>query len=191
MRKIYLGSLIAVILFVFAAPVKAQIHFKLNVNISSQPIWGPVGYNEVQYYYLPDIDTYYYVPRHEFIYQENGNWITSSSLPPRYRNYNLYNGHKVVMNENKPYLHDKNYKEKYSSYKNRHDQQPIRDSHNSKYFVNKNHPEHNNWVKQQKHYNMQGNKQAIGKNKNNGNKQNQNNKHANRGKQNQHDNHKK
>jgi hypothetical protein len=37
------------------------------------------------------------------------------------------------------------------SFKGRHDQHPIRDSHESKYFVNKNHPEHNNWVKQQKH----------------------------------------
>ena len=194
MRKIYFASLIAGILFILAAPLKAQIHFNLNVNISSQPIWGPVGYNDVQYYYLPDIDTYYYVPQHEFIYQVNGRWITSSSLPPRYRNYNLYNGHKVVINEAKPYLHDQNYKVKYSSYKNRHDQQPIRDSRDSKYFVNKNHPEHNNWVKQQKHSNLQGNKQSIGNKNNNGNKQNQNNKqdnHRNQGKQNQHGNHKK
>jgi hypothetical protein len=38
----------------------------------------------------------------------------------------------------------------------RHDQQPIRDSRESKYFVNPNHPEHNNWVKQQKHDNGHG-----------------------------------
>ncbi|MDP3148558.1 MAG: hypothetical protein Q8N83_05455, partial [Ignavibacteria bacterium] len=37
--------------------------------------------------------------------------------------------------------------------KGRHDQQAIRDSRDSKYFVNKNHPEHNNWVKQQKNNN--------------------------------------
>ena len=41
------------------------------------------------------------------------------------------------------------YREKYSSYKGRHDQEVIRDSHDSKYFVNKNHPQHKNWVKQQ------------------------------------------
>ena len=96
-----------------------------------------------------------------------------------------------MINEDKPYLRDRNYKEKYSSYKNRHDQQPIRDSRDSKYFVNKNHPEHNNWVKQQKRSNVQGNKQAIGKNNSNGNKQNQNNKQDNQGKQDQHGNHKK
>jgi hypothetical protein len=48
------------------------------------------------------------------------------------------------------------YREKYSSYKGRHDQEVIRDSHDSKYFVNKNHPQHNEWVKQQKQGNGKG-----------------------------------
>ena len=34
----------------------AQVRFR--VNISSQPIWGPVGYDHVEYYYLPDIDAF-------------------------------------------------------------------------------------------------------------------------------------
>jgi hypothetical protein len=63
------------------------------------------------------------------------------------------------------------YREKYSSYKGRHDQQPIRDSRDSKYFVNKNHPEHNNWVKQQKHDNSNG-KGNNGKGKGNGGNKN-------------------
>jgi hypothetical protein len=188
MRKIYFTILIAGLLVVFAAPLKAQVHLNLNVNISSQPIWGPVGYDDVQYYYLPAIDVYYYVPRHQFIYKVGGRWTTSSSLPPNYRNYDLYGGYKVVINENKPYLHDQDYREKYGSYKDRHDQQPIRDSRDSKYFVIKNHPEHNNWIKQQTHNTAHG--KAQGK----GNKQKQNNKQSERGKQDkqdQHGNHKK
>ncbi|MHB1688708.1 MAG: hypothetical protein ACYCVH_15250 [Ignavibacteriaceae bacterium] len=183
MRRIYFTILIAGILIVLAAPLKAQVHF--NFNISSQPVWGPVGYDEVQYYYLPDIDTYYYVPQHRFIYQERGRWITSSYLPPRYRNYNLYNGHKVVINEDKPYRHDQDYREKYGSYRDRHDQQSIRDSRDSKYFVNKNHPEHNKWIERQRHDNGHGREQGHG------NKHDENNRHDNQDNQDRHGDHKK
>jgi hypothetical protein len=121
----------------------AQVTFR--INISSQPIWGPVGYDHVEYYYLPDIDAYYYVPRHKFIYVEDGRWITRSYLPPRYRDYDVYNARKVVINEPKPYLHHQDYRAKYASSNERSNQQSIRDSHESRYFVNKNHPEHSKW----------------------------------------------
>jgi hypothetical protein len=106
---------------------------------------------------MPDIGVYYNVPQRMFYYNEGGRWIGRGSLPPRYRGYDLYNSYKVVVNEPTPYRNDRMYREKYSSYKGRHDQQVIRDSHDSRYFVNKNHPEHNNWVKQQKHDNGKGN----------------------------------
>jgi len=153
MRRIYFTVLLAGTLLVLAAPLKSQVHFNVNLNIGSQPVWGPVGYDEVQYYYLPDIDSYYYVPQHRFYYNDGGRWIYSSSLPTRYRTYDLYNSYKVVVNEREPWRHHETYREKYSSYKGRHDQQIIRDSHDEKYFVNKNHPEHGKWIKEQKHDN--------------------------------------
>ncbi|PIW98424.1 MAG: hypothetical protein COZ80_10685 [Ignavibacteria bacterium CG_4_8_14_3_um_filter_37_9] len=153
MRKIYLTLLLTGILFALGAPLKAQVSLSLNFNIGSQPAWGPVGYDEVQYYYLPDIDSYYYVPQHRFYFYNGRNWIYSSSLPPRYAHYNLYNGYKVVVNEREPWRNHNSYKAKYSSFKGRHDQKMIRDSRDSKYFENRNHPEHNNWIKQQKHDN--------------------------------------
>ena len=39
---------------------KAQIN--LHININQQPVWGPTGYDHVDYYYLPDINAYYNVP---------------------------------------------------------------------------------------------------------------------------------
>ena len=159
MRKIYLTILFTGILLALGSPIKAQVSLSLNFNIGSQPVWGPVGYDEVQYYYLPDIESYYYVPQHRFYFLNGGRWIYSSSLPARYANYNLYNGYKVVVNQREPWRNHNVYKNK-----GRHDQQPIRDSRDSKYFVNKNHPEHNNWVKQQKQNNGNDKKQ------NNGNK---------------------
>lgn len=201
MRKIYLSILIMGILIAFAAPVKAQISFNLGFGISSQPVWGPVGYDQAQYYYLPDIDVYYSVPQHRFFYQAKGRWISSSHLPRQYRNYDLYGGYKVVINEDRPYMHDQEYREKYSSYRNRHDQQAIRDSRDSKYFVNKNHPEHNNWVKQQGHDNGQGNRheqdnrrsqdnrQGRANKQDHGNKQDQNKKQSHDNKQHNDDKH--
>jgi hypothetical protein len=78
MKKIILG---AVILFAFAVAAKnsqAQVKVGVNINIGSQPVWGPVGYDYVDYYYLPDIDAYYYVPERQFIYLSNGRWAISS-----------------------------------------------------------------------------------------------------------------
>jgi len=142
--------LIIVVSLFLSSALNAQIHVNLNLNLGSQPVWGPTGYDYVENYYLPDIDVWYNVPSHRYYYNEGGRWIYRSSLPSRFGNYDLYNSHKVVVNDRQPWLNNDTYRQKYSSFKGRHDQQPIRDSKDSKYFVNKNHPQHNTWVQQQK-----------------------------------------
>jgi hypothetical protein len=112
---------------------QADAQLSISFNISSQPKWGPVGYNYVQYYYFPDIDCYYYVPTSQFIYQSGTQWIYSSSLPPMYRNFDLYNGYKVVINDPRPYLHNSIYRSRYASYRGRRGQSIIRDSHDPRY----------------------------------------------------------
>ncbi|MCV9928162.1 hypothetical protein OIU83_10885 [Flavobacterium sp. LS1R49] len=80
----------------------------INVNIGSPPQWGPVGYAETEYYYLPDVESYYDVRASQFIYFGGGQWIRSSRLPRQYRNYDLYGGYKVVLNDyhgRTPYSH--------------------------------------------------------------------------------------
>jgi hypothetical protein len=165
---------VLIVALFLASTLNAQVSFSLNFNLDTQPVWGPTGYDYVEYYYLPDIEVYYYVPQHRFYYNERGHWISRSSLPSRFRNYSLYNSYKVVVNEREPWRNHDSYREKYYSYKGRHDQQLIRDSRDSKYFVNKNHPEHNKWVQQQKHDNGRNkanrqndnrNRQDKGKNK--------------------------
>ncbi len=112
--------------------VKAQV--SVNINIGQQPEWGPTGYDHVDYYYLPDVDAYYYVPSNQYIYLLNGVWVWRSSLPARYSNYDLYNGYKVVMNTRRPYLSHQNHVAQYSKYKNnRGNQQVIRDSKDNRY----------------------------------------------------------
>ncbi|NTW24306.1 MAG: hypothetical protein HGA37_06375 [Lentimicrobium sp.] len=94
-----------------------QAQVSVNVNIGSPPQWGPAGYSDVQYYYLPDVYSYYDVRSSMFIYQSNGVWIRRAYLPPRYRNYDLYGGYKVVMRDyhgNTPYVHYRDHKHKYA-----------------------------------------------------------------------------
>jgi hypothetical protein len=126
-----------------AAPARAQV--SVNVNIGVQPLWGPVGYDVVEYYYLPDVQAYYYVPNRQFIYLQGNHWVFTNSLPPRYRGYNLYNGYKVVINDPKPYLHFADHRVKYGKYKGwKNKQVIIRDSRDPKYFVVKGHPGNGN-----------------------------------------------
>jgi hypothetical protein len=110
----------------------AQISF--SVNIGAQPSWGPTGYDHVDYYYIPDIQCYYYVPAHQFIYRNADHWIFSNDLPPRYRGFDLFHSHKVVMNEPQPYLHFDEHRATYGNMRgNPQGQVFIRDSHEDRY----------------------------------------------------------
>ncbi len=145
----YLFVIISVFFWSAASFLNAQIN--LNFNVDKQPVWGPIGHDYVEYYYLPDIEAYYDVPQHRYYYYNNGVWIHSTNLPSRYNNFDYYNSYKVVINEREPWHNHKTYKKKYSSYKGRHDQKLIRDSRDSKYYIIEKHPEHNNWVKEKEH----------------------------------------
>ncbi|HLX12189.1 MAG TPA: hypothetical protein VKS81_05200 [Bacteroidota bacterium] len=141
---------IAVGIFCSASALYSQVRIGVNLNIGDQPVWGPVGYDHVEYYYLPDIDVYYNVPNHVFFYYEDGRWRRRSELPPRWANYDLYHSYKVVVNERRPYLHADVYRARYHEFVGRRDQVVIRDSHDERYFVNKDHPEHGKWVEKHK-----------------------------------------
>lgn len=94
----------------------AQSQVKVSVKIGTAPNWGPVGYTDVQYYYLPDIEVYYDINSNMFIYLYNGVWIRRTYLPYRCRNYDLYGGYKVVLNHyhgHNPYGQFRNHRHRY------------------------------------------------------------------------------
>ena len=119
------------------SPANAQV--KLCVwcasNIDEQPDWGPTGYDFVYYYYMPEMEVYYYVPGHRFIYQKKVAWVTSPALPARYVAYELYRVYKVVINtdDTYPYLQHEANRMQYDGLKKRHDQPVIRDSRDLRY----------------------------------------------------------
>jgi hypothetical protein len=150
MKRFVIIMSLAVSAFSITSTAHAQV--SVNVNIGTQPVWGPTGYDHVDYYYMPDIGAYYYVPKQQYVYREGNNWVFRKTLPPQYKNFDVYKSYKVVINEKKPWLRDDEYRKKYESFKNRHDQEIIRDSHDSRYFVNKHHPEHDKWVRERKEH---------------------------------------
>lgn len=132
-----------VILTCFCNYTNAQVSVRFNIGL--QPLWGPTGYDYVDYYYIPDIDAYYDVTNQQYIVFEDGRWIPMRALPPRYGNFDLYRAHKVVINEPTPWVHHDVYRNQYSEYRGRHDQHPIRDSREEKYWANPGHPQHGQW----------------------------------------------
>ncbi|ADQ80808.1 hypothetical protein Palpr_2678 [Paludibacter propionicigenes WB4] len=103
------------VLLMFVGSTQAQL--SVNLHIGTPPAWGPAGYNDVRYYYLPDVEAYYDVRSSMFIYISGNRWVHRSHLPGRYRNYDLYGGYKVVMNDyrgNSPYSHFREHRMKYA-----------------------------------------------------------------------------
>lgn len=131
MKKIIFSA--AILLSCLAIKANAQVSVSFGVNIGSQPAWGPVGYDRANYYYMPDIDTYYDVPTHQYVYYDNNVWVHRAYLPVRYRNYDLYHGYKVVINDRNPWLRHSVYRTQYASYRGRRDQVFIRDSRDARY----------------------------------------------------------
>jgi uncharacterized membrane protein YgcG len=132
MKKIILSAVILLSCFTVKI-ASAQVSIGLGINIGSQPDWGPVGYDHVDYYYMPDVDAYYDVPTHNYVYYENNVWVHRRFLPARYRGYNMYNGYKVVVNERNPWMRNAYYRDHYAGYRGRHDQVIIRNSHDARY----------------------------------------------------------
>jgi hypothetical protein len=133
MKKIMF--VILVVLGISAAP-KSEAQVSVSINIGSQPAWGPTGYNHVDFYYLPDINAYYDVTRAQYVYQNGPRWVYVSALPARYRNYDVYNSYKVVINEPRPFIYNNVHISKYARYKGNHTQQIIRDSRDDRYSRN-------------------------------------------------------
>jgi hypothetical protein len=116
---------IIALLFFAGSTTQAQVSVNVNVgtpnvnanvSIGKPPVWGPVGYDEVEYYYLPDIEVYYDIRQTQYIYYGSGKWIRSRYLPSRCRNYDLYHGYKVVLTDyhgHSPYTHFHTHKVKY------------------------------------------------------------------------------
>jgi len=130
-RVLQVLPIIAILTTATVFSSKAQV--SVSVNIGAQPQWGPAGYASADYYYMPDIECYYYVPRQQFVYLSGPNWVFSASLPARYRGYDLYSGYKVVCEGPRPYTHFDRDRVVYARYRGYRGQPVIRDCERGNY----------------------------------------------------------
>ena len=156
-------KLIAVGIILFASStIQAQV--SVNVNIGAAPAWGPVGHVATEYYYLPDVESYYDIRASQFIYFGGGSWIRSRHLPYQYRNYDLHRGYKVVLNDyhgSRPYSHFKSHKVKYYRGYNGRDNRNVGYNNNRRAYVSNRH--NDNRKEYQKHENKRRNDDNHGR----------------------------
>ena len=155
MKKIKLLIFGIALFLLGSSSVNAQVGVSINLDL--QPQWGPVEYDYVDYYYMPEYDIYYYAPQRQFIYQKGNRWITVSNLPYQYRHVNLFNTYKVVINEPQPYLRNEYYAAHYKQYKGQHSRQLlIRDSKDERYERHHKQPAH--WGTDMEYHGKKGDK---------------------------------
>ena len=109
-------TLFKILLFAFLVNASTQAQVSVNVNFGTPPVWAPAEPVASQYYYLPDIDTYYDVPAQRFIYVRNGQWVRAQKLPARFNGYNLRTGQVVYLTDYRgksPFTYHKKHKIKY------------------------------------------------------------------------------
>ena len=144
MKKFLLATTLIIGSVIYTS-ADAQVRVSFYANIGNQPQWGPAGYDYAQFYYLPDLDMYYDVQARQFVYADRGRWVYATALPVNYRNYDLYGGYKVVINDQRPFMRHDVYRNQYKRFRNyRNRQVIIRNSRDIRYAPFRNH--HNDCV---------------------------------------------
>ena len=110
-KKILPIAIVLSVILMYTAD--AQVRVNLNVNIGQRPAWGLPGNYTGDFYYFPEIDVYYNIPQRRFVYLDRGHWIYVNELPRAYRGFDLYRGHKIVINDPNPFVRPHYYRERY------------------------------------------------------------------------------
>ncbi len=102
--------LLAAVALIAFNTMNAQV--KTTVTL---PDWGVAGFDNAKYYYIPDIEAYYDLKSGQYVYLNDGKWMRSKTLPVIYKDYDLYDGYKVVLTDDRePYTDFDNIKVKYA-----------------------------------------------------------------------------
>jgi hypothetical protein len=93
-----------------------QVQVARSEGIDKTPAWGPAGFTNVRYYYLPKVEAYYDIDSSMFIYNGENGWVRRAFLPKQFKSYDLYTAYKVVITDycgETPYDNFIEYKTKY------------------------------------------------------------------------------
>ena len=108
----------------------AQISVHIGFGIPARRVYVPAPQpvevydnndfdNSDDYYYLPEVEAYYSVPRHCYYYQDGGRWISAAYLPGAYRNYDWRTARRFEIRGSRPYMRHEAYRSKWGGGFNR------------------------------------------------------------------------
>jgi hypothetical protein len=116
MKKVLLAVMVVGASFL-STKTEAQLRVNVNLNIG-RPSWGLPANQVGDYYYMPEIDTYYDIPHRQFVYLDRNRWVNAPSLPYWLSGYDLARGYKVVVNQPRPFMNADFYRNRYKKYYN-------------------------------------------------------------------------
>jgi hypothetical protein len=95
--------LLTAISFIAFGAAQAQVEKTTSTTTTtttSLPDWGVAGSENARYYYIPDMESYYDIGSKTFVYMDaNGQWAKSTEVPAAYKDVDLYDSYKVVLND--------------------------------------------------------------------------------------------
>lgn len=113
---------------------QAQVSVHIGFNIPARRVYVPAPppqpvmvYDNDEfddsddYYYLPEVEAYYSIPRHCYYYQDGGRWISAAYLPGAYRNYDWRGAQRYEIRGRRPYMHHDQYRTRWGGNYNRND----------------------------------------------------------------------
>ncbi|QXV64602.1 hypothetical protein INP83_16105 [Mucilaginibacter sp. 21P] len=129
-RSVLLSAIIFGSLFYNSAKAQVSIHF--GFNIPARPVYAPAPppqpvdvYDDDDfddsddYYYLPEVEAYYSVPRHCYYYMNSGQWVSAAYLPGAYRNYDWRSFRHYEIRASRPYFNHDVYRNRWGGDFNR------------------------------------------------------------------------
>src|ERR1700742_1782253 len=129
MKKLAIISAIALSGLLYNT-ANAQIRIHLGLHFNPRPVYvparvvvqdQPVAYAEPanydgdeDYYYLPDVDSYYSVTDQCYYYNDGGNWVSAAYLPGAYRDFDWRNARRFEVRAPRPFMHNDYYRARYN-----------------------------------------------------------------------------
>lgn len=120
-------KLIATGIILFAASTASHAQLSVNVNIGAPAVvvrsaaWVPQNHAGVDFYYLPEIESYYDVNAGLYVYLNNGNWCRTRYVPAQYRDYDLVHARRIALSGycgSRPYTYYNNHNVRYYDNRN-------------------------------------------------------------------------
>lgn len=120
-------KLIATGIILFAASTSSKAQLSVNVNIGAPAVvvrsaaWVPQNHVGVDFYYLPEIESYYDINAGLYVYLNNGNWCRTRYVPVQYRDYDLVHARRIALSGyrgNRPYAYYNNHNVRYYDNRN-------------------------------------------------------------------------